>query len=705
MPDIHLLTNEISDLIAAGEVIERPSSVVKELVENSIDAEADQITVEIVGGGLKKIRVTDNGCGMNSINAEKCFLKHATSKILNKEDLFSIRTLGFRGEAIPSIAAVSRIKLSTKEKDGVLGYEVVCEGGLLKEKGEAGLADGTTFEVSDLFFNTPARLKFMKSEQAETGVINSLIEKLALSHPNISFKFLSNGSVKLFTPGNGKVSDAIYAIYGREFASRLLQVDYDEGNVKITGYTGKPLLNKPNRNFQVFFVNGRLIRSRVLQQSLEQCYKNAMLVGRYPCCVIFLTVPFAEVDINVHPSKTEIKFAEDTYIANHVSKAISLALRNDKGIFEVEDKTKDEKTVFASFSKEDIIKDSYPSVKQTEAKPITVVKETEVEILQKPIQANKTTPKSVVSEDVKPIKTTEKVQTFGNWKITTEEPIYAKPESISAVTDDSLCNNKPLNVASERLLFDDEIVIKKESVKETIKETSVEEEAVETPLVQETLFETKEIEPTDNDNNIQTEVLEIQPEIIPIQEAVFRIIGEAFKTYIIIEKEEELLLIDKHALHERMIFERLKKESGISSQILLTPYTCNLGASENEIIVSHKNELSRLGFDVSDFGTALMIREIPDIISTSDIDFILSKAAENFRTNKTISEEIFDELLYVVACKAAIKSGYNTTTAELEALIKEYLNNKDSLRYCPHGRPITVSFTEKFIEKQFKRIV
>ena len=309
MPDIHLLTSEISDLIAAGEVIERPASVVKELVENSIDAGSKQILVEIIGGGLKKIKVSDDGSGMSSSNAEKCFLKHATSKILNKEDLFSIRTLGFRGEALPSIAAVSKVKLVTKEGHSILGFEVINEAGAIKHKGEIGAADGTTFEVTDLFYNTPARLKFMKSEQAETGVIHSLIEKLALSHPDISFKFSSNGNMKLLTPGNGKISDTIYAIYGRDFSSRLLQVNYSEDNIRIKGYTGKPLLNKPSRNFQIFFVNGRLVKSRVLQQALEQSYRNAMLVGRYPCCIIFLNIPFAEVDINVHPSKTEIKFS------------------------------------------------------------------------------------------------------------------------------------------------------------------------------------------------------------------------------------------------------------------------------------------------------------------------------------------------------------------------------------------------------------
>ncbi len=701
MPDIHLLTNEISDLIAAGEVIERPSSVVKELVENSIDAGATQITVEILSGGLKKIKVSDNGCGMNKDNAEKCFLKHATSKIKNVEDLFSIKTLGFRGEAIPSIAAVSQIRLITKEKNSLLGYEIVNEAGEIKSKKEIGSADGTTFEVSNLFFNTPARLKFMKSEQAETGVINSLIEKLSLSHPDISFKFISNGNIKLFTPGNGKISDAIYAVYGRDFASRLLQVNYEEGNVKVTGFTGKPLLNKPNRNFQLFFVNGRLIRSRVLQQSLEQSYKNAMLVGRYPCCIIFLTVPFAEVDINVHPNKTEIKFADDSYISNHISRAIAMSLRNDVNIFQVEEnrpKKHEEPTVQkVSVSKQ--FSEHKPEIKLEEikaekSKQTIVEKKVKVEMVQ-PTNAAET-------HHINNNKIVEVSETFGKWQISTEKEIAEPKQVIEPIKDNNIPTYQELSVASEIVpLISDKTESNNEVLNEEKNLTTEKNESQNFPQ-QEMLFAEQNSDSTDTEQITKDD---IQTELIPFKDEIFRIIGEAFKTYIIVEKDEEMLLFDKHALHERMIFEHIKKDSGVSSQILLTPYVCNLGTSENEIIVSHKEDMIKLGFDISDFGTALMIREIPSIVNTDDIEYILSKAAENFKTNKIITEEIFDELLYIVACKAAIKSGYNTSEAELQALIQEYLNNKENLRYCPHGRPITISFTEKFIEKQFKRIV
>lgn len=703
MPEIHLLTSEISDLIAAGEVIERPSSVVKELVENSIDAGAKKISIEIVGGGLKKIKVSDDGIGMSKENAEKCFLKHATSKILNKEDLFSIKTLGFRGEALPSVAAVSKVKLITKEKDSLLGYEILNEAGVVKNKGEIGSSDGTTFEVSDLFYNTPARLKFMKSEQAETGVINSLIEKLALSHPDISFKFSSNGNMKVFTPGSGKVSDAIYAVYGRDFASRLLQVNYSADNIKIKGYTGKPLLNKPNRNFQIFFVNGRLIKSRVLQQALEQSYRNAMLVGRYPCCVIFITVPFAEVDINVHPSKTEIKFADDTYISNHLNRAISVSLREDVGIFQVEDKQK----------KNDVVKEEPKNIyshlnsidlTHNEVKDFETVSDT----IPKDVVKNISIPIDEVIESEKTVQ--EEIVNFGNWQII--KPQKEPQNKLKITTDDTKTVNSVMNFSSEsvelrdsnkvvlsKVDIDNSLPVTKENVSDIISDVNKELQSLKSTEI--LLTETIDIEkPVEKDFDSNTQI-----QIIPERETDFRVIGELFKTYILIEKDKELQLIDKHALHERMIFEQLKVESGISSQILLTPYVCNLGASENNIIYSNKNDLRSVGFDIDSLGTALIIREIPEIVNIEDIEYILSKVIDLIRYSGRITEEVFDELLYIVACKAAIKSGYNTTSAEIEALIKDYFANKDNLRYCPHGRPIVISFTQSFIEKQFKRIM
>ncbi|MBQ2881928.1 MAG: hypothetical protein IJE40_06630 [Clostridia bacterium] len=656
---------------------------------------------------MEKIKVSDNGFGMSRANAEKCFLKHATSKILNKEDLFSIKTLGFRGEALPSIAAVSRVKLVTKEWNSVLGYEIINDCGTIKSKGEVGAPDGTSVEVSHLFYNTPARLKFMKSEQTEAGVINSLIEKLALSHPDISFRFSANGKIKLFTPGTGKISDAIYAIYGNDFASRLLQVNYAGDNVKVKGYIGKPLLNKPNRNFQVFFVNGRLVKSRVLQQALEQSYKNAMLVGRYPCCILFITIPYAEVDINVHPSKTEIKFADDTYISNHVSRAISISLKEDIGIFRVEDKT----------PKNDNQTESKQVEAAKEAEPLLITAEDlsrredeDVIIIKEPIEEtyNRLTEKNF-GEGISSFEEKQEVTNVGKWKIFHDGDPSRNKLSVTIDDDEISSGLMTLSSGGVELQDSNQVItpIKTEienSICEEIPQESSSQESNNQDTVSEEVLLT-ELPSEDNKTEEKTPEQTIQTEIIPERGEEFRIVGEIFKTYILIEKDKELQLIDKHALHERMIFEQLKTEKGVSSQILLTPYICNLGPSENDIIDSNKEELRTLGFDIEALGSVLIIREIPDIVNIEDVEYILSKTVNFLKINGRITEEVFDELLYIVACKAAIKSGYNTTAAEIEALIREYLNNKANLRYCPHGRPIAISFTQTFIEKQFKRIV
>lgn len=658
MSEIRLLDNEICDLIAAGEVVERPASVVKELVENSIDADSSIISIDISKGGLGKIRVADKGCGMSPADAERSFLKHATSKISKKDDLISIKTLGFRGEAIPSVAAVSKVKLITKEKDAVSGYEIINEGGVILEKREIGAPDGTVFEVSELFYNTPARLKFMKSEAAETGIIHSLIEKLALSHPDISFSFSVNGTEKLFTPGNGKLTDVIYSVFGKDFAARMLPVKYLNGAIEILGYTGNPLLNKPNRNYQVFFVNNRLIKSKVLQQSLEMSYRNAMLVGRYPCCVIFIKLPFEDVDINVHPNKTEIKFSDDPFISNNLNKAIYAALRGDSGVFDVSLQTDDTEV---------------PEEKIEQITRIAVENESKTKPAIDNAGENSGTEKNKLAS--------VSIVSFGKWAITAEtgNPVAYAEEEVLKPIDEDMKNEPVCSLASEKPTVSDIYLYKTKNEEEP----SVKKEEEKPPE--------KESEP-----------LKITSENEGI---AFRIVGEVFKTYIVIEKDKEMLLIDKHALHERMIFEKLKSAEKISSQLLLTPFLCNLGEEDNSVIAAHRGELEALGFDAEDFGSGILIREIPEIIETKDVEYILGKAAETLKSKNIVTTEVFDELLYIVACKAAIKSGFNTTEQELKALTDEYFRNKEKLKYCPHGRPITISFSEYFIEKQFKRIV
>ena len=332
MNRIKILDNDISGLIAAGEVVERPASVVKELIENSIDSGASKISVEIAGSGIEYIRVTDNGCGMSSYDAKIAFQKHATSKISSKDDLYSINTLGFRGEALAAISAVSKIKLITKEQDSIAGYYIDIEGGVILDEGEIGAADGTTIEVRDIFYNTPARLKFIKSEQTERSVISGLIEKLAISHTDISFSFIINGAQRFFTSGNGNLENTLYSVFGSELSSDMIPVDYSDSGIIINGFIGRPLATRPNRNLQMFFVNGRLIKSKILQQALELSYKNSMLVGRYPVCALLLRINSSEIDVNVHPSKLEIKFSNEKTVAEVVSSGVREALASESGL-------------------------------------------------------------------------------------------------------------------------------------------------------------------------------------------------------------------------------------------------------------------------------------------------------------------------------------------------------------------------------------
>ncbi len=703
MNKINILGNEISDLIAAGEVVERPASVVKELVENSIDAGSKKITVEIRGSGAEYIRVTDNGCGMSSDDAKTAFMKHATSKISTKEDLYAINTLGFRGEALAAISAVSKIVLKTKESASVSGYSVCLEGGRIIDEGEIGAADGTTIEVSDLFFNTPARLKFIKSEQSERSVITSLIEKLAISNTEIAFTYIINGSVRFFTSGNGSLSDAIYSVFGSELASDMLPVNFEDLGITVFGLTGKPLANKPNRNFQMFFVNGRLVRSKTLQQALESSYKNSMMVGRYPVCVLFITVNTSDIDVNVHPSKLEIKFSNDKVVANTISTAVRSALSLESGVYQIK------------IGKQEPVQIKEPEnvsfKERIEPKPVTNVS-------QRPIL-------NISAEEKKEVKEIKEVKKINDWEITT----YHKPEKhIPTVKRDSklarpvyssssgtvgTLNSNPMEALSAIKEFVDKnnIDISTEKISEIAK--------VEPKPVNESLPEKDERPVIINEQKIKQKTVKEEipviieqtsveePEVTLIEEDVpaYKYIGEVFSTYIIIEQEDELVYIDKHALHERMIFEKLRSSDFIEIQTLLVPKLLFLSESDSTVLIENKDELKKIGFDIDDFGGSIMLREIPSVIEESDIEVLLTEIASELRIKTTAESEFLDKFLYNIACKAAIKSGGRSSEKELRSLIDEYLKKKNTLKYCPHGRPIVFSLTKKAIEKQFKRIV
>lgn len=653
MPEIRLLDSSVINLIAAGEVVDRPASAVKEMVENAIDAGAKHITVEIRRGGLGMIRISDDGCGMSPENARKAFLKHATSKISTEDDLNQISTLGFRGEALAAISAVSKVTLTTKEAGKTVGTRFeVSEGEILSEE-ECGCPDGSCFTVQDLFFNTPARLKFMKSEPAEAGAVQSVMERLALSHPQISFRFTVNGLERIHTPGNGDLTQTVFSVFGKEFAEMSLPTDHTVGDVRVHGLVGKPVYSKANRSRQIFFLNGRYVRSPILMSGLENAYHNKMLIGRVPVCVLFVTVPPSQVDVNVHPSKLEVKFADENAVSYVVRKATESALNSDTGIVEIK---MAEPMRPASIPQSPI--KSTPYVKVPDPVNNESKKEQKINVVAEP---KKVVPKSTS------VVTTEK----SGWTITAPSPKEPATQllmrdvapHITIANQKNLTPVTPVSPATQ----------KTENSKDLPKIETI-SPAVTSPKEEPVLFKTE------------------QP---------FRIIGESFDCYILVEKDEEILFIDKHALHERMNFERLRK-SEVPAQTLLHPIVLHIGIEEDRILSENADFLSRFGFILESFGDDLLIREIPALINPEQAEPLLQQFADSLQMGR--DDSILDRFYYDLACKASIRSGSKTTRPELEGLVAEYFRREKELQYCPHGRPIVFSLTKKSIEKQFKRL-
>lgn len=634
---IRILDPSVAALIAAGEVVERPASVVKELVENAVDAGATLIRIEIENGGRTQISIIDNGCGMSADEAVLAFRKHATSKICTKDDLFRIGTLGFRGEALPSIAAVSHVTLLTKRAEDLVGHRVQIDGAGIPQMEEFPSADGTHVSVKNLFYNTPARQKFLKSDLAETGAISEYVQRLSISRPEISFRLKVNGNETLFTPGNGKLLDALYAVYGKAFAENLLPVDHTLDGIHVYGYICKPLFSKPNRREQLFYVNGRTVRSKLLQTVLENSYRNCLMISRFPYCALFLETDLSSVDINVHPSKLDVKFSDEKSISHALSAAISAALSFDRGV---------------------------PEIRLPESeKAVPLVLEQKVEpIVQKP--------------------KTETVR-HGEWVIETPVPQQKVSETQ---------NRKEKASASDILQFLNKTA--EPTLRDSVCRTQEEVNAFFSSAV----FPGKaEPQPEKTQEPLQ------MPDAKGSDAEDFFIIGEAFSTYILIQKENEILFVDKHALHERMNFERLKTEP-ISTQTLLAPYLISLGSEEDALLLENREILAQAGFDVDDFGGNLAVREIPSILPVSRIESALMDFCKQRISGNTAINPL-DEILHSIACKSAIKSGSDTSAFEERALISRYFREKDQLKYCPHGRPIAFALPRTAIEKEFKRIV
>ena len=630
MPKIIQLSPHIANLIAAGEVVERPASVVKELLENAVDAGASKITVEIRDGGMTFLRVTDNGCGMAPEDARTAFLRHATSKLRTAEDLAAISTMGFRGEALAAIASVSRIDLMTKTAGAVAGTSLHLEAGTITEESEAGCPEGTTIIVRDLFFNTPARMKFMKADTVEGGRVAAAVQLQALAHPEVAFTFLRDGKQMLSTPGTGRLEAAVYCVYGRECA-KMVPVDSRWDNYRLTGYVTKPTDARPSRNLQTFFVNDRPVKSPLLVKALEEAYRNQIMVGKFPACVLHLKVPASVVDVNVHPAKTEVKFLAEKAVFDCVHYGVLAALNRQ------------------------------PDRPQVQFKP-AVSPVPEVPSESKPAPKQETFFRTMTAQEYK------------NFSAAVKDAPQPKKEAAAAT------------------------VLKVERQMETPVR-----EFVMTPAVS----SGKEQSPRKPEPPKQPVIPEPEQAVLPMPEEIpWRMVGELYNSYIIVEQGEEAFLIDKHAAHERILFEKLKSnQEAISSQILLTPIPVRLSADAAAELLANTALLAELGFEVEEFGdNTVLLRQIPmDLSPETAAEAAESLAADLMNGRREKKDTVRDELLHTVACKAAIKAGWVNDKKELLALVKQVMS-REELKCCPHGRPICVTLSKKQLEKQFKRI-
>lgn len=621
MPEIKVLPKEISELIAAGEVVERPASVIKELVENSIDAGADNITVEIQHGGITYMRITDNGCGIEKNDVPTAFLRHATSKIKSSGDLNAIGTLGFRGEALAAVSSVARVEMFTKPRDAAFGTHYEIEGGVEKLCEEAGCPDGTTIVIRDIFFNTPARMKFLKKDVSEANAAAAVVERIALSHPEIAFKLIRDGKQALMTPGDGKINTAVYSVLGREFAGTLMEVDGGLDGIGVKGLTCKSVSCRPTRNYQFVFLNGRLVRSGTVTAAVEQAYKNSAMVGKFPGFVLYLTVPLNTVDVNVHPAKTEVRFSDERRIFDAVYSSVKNALARG---------------------------DTRPEVKLHEPVFNPFERMTTAEYKQQPIM------KPTVAEEI--------------YKNRPSLHNAYKPQEKTVLRDANYNVSKTNNT-----VYIPERIINPPSMAE------------EAPQPQRTVSV-----------DIMRDVEDERPPIT--------LIGEAFLTYIIVQMGESVFMIDKHAAHERILFNRLKKEQKTETQTLLTAVIVALTGDEYNAAISNTEALEKAGFEVEDFGnSSVRVSAVPASLTREDIPSVISELAGKLSKGKAPDSERLDDMYHTVACKAAIKAGSRTSPLEMQKLAERVLYS-DDVMYCPHGRPVAFEIKRRELEKQFGRI-
>ena len=637
MAVIRVLDKHVAELIAAGEVVERPASVVKEMMENSIDAGAKHITVEIRDGGVSYIRITDDGCGIHREDIATAFLRHATSKVRTEDDLSSIGTLGFRGEALASVAAVAKVEVTTCAKGEMEGTHYVIHGGeeILVE--DIGCAEGSTFVVEDLFYNIPARMKFLKKDVSEGNAVASVVEKLALSHPEIAVKFIRNGRTELQTPGDGQMLACIHAVLGKAFASTLIPVEYSMGGVEVSGFICKPENARPNRTMQHFFVNDRFVKTQTGLVALERAYKGMIMVGRFPACVLFIRLPVETVDANVHPAKIEVRFINEKPVFDAVYYGVRSALENRTSSIRQMEIPRDVAPVTAK----------PPSAPARPATPVVTI-----------------TPKSPVTPPVR------------------------RPSFLDLAVDD---------VPTRTPALQDSTIAAPPKVK---------------PVALEDLPPFVPAEPKDEPKiEVEADTTPAQQEPIPVQTTIepdvpVRYVGQLFSTYVLVQRGDSMFIIDKHAAHERILYNQLRETAHSDEQMLLTPVAVTVSREEHTVLLDAVEELQQAGIAIEDFGgQCVLVRSFPLDLTGEDIDFTIREIASGLvGGNREVQSSKLDWIYHSSACRAAIKAGDLSKPAELLALAERVLAD-ESVRFCPHGRPVCIEMTKKELEKQFGRIL
>lgn len=700
---ISVLDQSTIDKIAAGEVVERPSSVVKELVENAIDAGASAITVEIKEGGTTFIRITDNGTGIEKEQVPLAFLRHATSKIRKVEDLSLISSLGFRGEALSSIAAVSRVELITKPHEQLIGVRYQIEGGMEKGMEEIGAPDGTTFLIRDLFYNTPARAKFLKTPTTEAGYISSFIEQLALSHPHISFKYMQNGQTKLHTSGNNNLKEAIYQIYGRDITRELIEIhtkDRDE-TIRIDGFIGKPVISRGNRNFENYYVNGRYAKNNIISRAIEDAYKDFTMQHKYPFVVLHIEIDGEHVDVNVHPTKMELRFNNQQEVYNAIYSAV------DQGLHE---------------------KELIPHVEMPEPKPV---------VSNTPAYAPK--PKTgSVSQTPAAVQTGEISGMTGGVTSASmpqrKKAIVPPPQErdleyfMSRMKERVLAEHEEKKrrekIAKKQAVHTTENIAENISVKESPSFSSastpsnVAEE--KTPYMQNASSKSKITMSTNTDETTKPEPsltetpkqMELFEDHLLTREAMqkYKVVGQVFETYWLVEYDNSLYIIDQHAAHERVLYEKTLKSMKtreFTSQMISPPIVLNLSMQEAELLNTYMDQFTRIGFEIEEFGQdSYAVRAVPDnLFSIAKKELLiqmLDSLSDEITRNQ--SPDLIDEKIASMSCKAAVKGNMKLSVQEVDALIGELLS-LDNPYHCPHGRPTIIAMTKRELEKKFKRIV